>query len=82
VEQAVVQGLWNSVQPSSTSFSAAITASTTTSGGAGGNYAGDQNGMAVPVGATRVMWFQLFIPTSSAGALTQELRVDMRPVYP
>ncbi|HEX4048450.1 MAG TPA: LamG domain-containing protein, partial [Elusimicrobiota bacterium] len=82
IEQAVLQGLWNSVRPPSAGFSSAVLASTTTSGGGGGVYAGDQNGQAVPAGATRVIWFQLWLPTSSAAAPYQTLRVDMRPVYP
>jgi hypothetical protein len=79
-EQAVIQGLWNSTRPPGSSFVNAILPSTTTS--AGGIFAGDQSGQAVPSGATRVIWFQFWAPMSTTATNKQTLRVDMLPVYP
>jgi len=84
VEQPVIQGLWNSVRPGPSTFTSidAITASTTTSGGVGGVYAGDQTGTAVPAGATRVIWFRFWTPTTTVSTAKETIRVDMRPVFP
>ncbi len=79
-EQAVLRGLWNSTRPPASGFASAILPSTTTS--AGGNFSGDQSGQAVPVGATRVMWFQFWTPMTTTATNKQTLRVDMLPVYP
>lgn len=78
-ETPVLQGLFNSVQPPHASFDDPITASTSTA--QAGVYDGDQTGVAVPAGESRIIWFRLRLPTSTTTG-TQRLRVDLRPTYP
>ena len=83
IEQPVLQALWNSATPASAAFNAAVTASTTTSGGAGGAYAGNQTGFEVPAGASRTIWVQLWLPTSTVAAgIQQIIRLFLVPIYP
>lgn len=82
VETAVVQAVWNTVQPSGNAFQHAVTASTTTSGGMSGTYAGDQAGASIPAGATRTLWFRFWRPTTTVATTQQLLRVDIRAAYP
>ena len=81
IEVAVLQGLWNSSQPSASSFTTAITTTTTISQAAG-NYAGNQNGFEIPVGQSKTMWFEFWRPTSSSVLGTQVIDVYFVPVYP
>ena len=81
IEVAVLQGLWNSSQPSASSFSTAITTTTTISQ-AVGNYSGNQNGFEIPVGQSETMWFEFWRPTSSSVLGTQVIVVYFTPIYP
>jgi hypothetical protein len=81
METVVLRGVWNSSQPPPSLFSTAILPSTTTSSPS--NYFGDQSGQAVPVGATRTMWFQFWRPVSSTQAnRKQNFQVFIAPQYP
>ena len=81
IEVAVLQGLWNSTQPSSASFNTAIT-TTTTPSQTSGNYAGNENGFEIPAGQSATMWFQFWRPTSSSVLGTQVITVYFTPTYP
>jgi hypothetical protein len=81
IEVAVLQGLWNSSQPSASSFSTAITTTTTISQPVG-NYSGNQNGFEIPVGQSKTMWFEFWRPTSSSVLGTQVISVYFVPIYP
>jgi hypothetical protein len=63
VETAVLQGEWNSVQPTSASFNTAITPAPVNSSAV--NYAGNQSGHALAPGATATMYFKFWSPTST-----------------
>lgn len=82
IETPVLEAVWNSAPPSPSDFATAITVDTTTSGGSGGPFAGDENAVTIPVGSKRTLWFMLWLPTSSAGSLHQALDVGLDAVYP
>ena len=82
VDVPVLQGLWNTLQPGEGSFSTPITNDPRISGGGGGDYAGDQNGQAVPVGARRVLWFRFVRPTSTSSTAKEIFKVEVRPIFP
>jgi hypothetical protein len=63
VETAVLQGEWNSIQPTSGSFNTAITAAPVNSSAV--NYIGNQTGHALAPGATGTMYFKFSAPTST-----------------
>jgi hypothetical protein len=82
VEAPVLQGEWNSTQPTSASFATAIT-NAPVSSTAGANYAGGQSGQSVPSGASVTMWFKFWAPTSTTAGNTQQvLQVLYQAVYP
>jgi len=78
----VLQGLWNAAQPAEGSFNTPITSLPRISGGGGGNYAGNQNGQAVPAGQTRVLWFRFIRPSSTSTTAKETFLVEIRPSYP
>jgi len=81
IETVLLQGLWNSAQPSSDSFQTPVTGSTTTSTAV--NYAGDESGVDVPAGATRTLWFKFWRPTSTTAVNQPEsFHVYIAPIYP
>ena len=83
IERPVLQALWNSAAPPPSAFNAAVTGSTTTSGGAGGAYAGNQTAFEVPAGASRTIWVQFWLPTSTVAAgIQQVIQLFLSPVYP
>ncbi len=79
-ETVLLQGVWNSVAPSSGKFNTAITNSTTTS--TGSNYAGNQTGVSVPPGQSRTMWFQFWRPSSTVSNAKQSIQINAQAVYP
>jgi hypothetical protein len=88
VEQAVLQGQWNSLTygPSSASFGAIgtndILLTTATSRGAGGLYYGNQSGAQVAPGASATLWFQFWVPTATADKNAESIIVGVAPTYP
>ncbi len=83
IEQPVLQGEWNSTQPTPASFTTAITSAPVASGALGGAYAGGQSGKALAPGASVTMWFQFWAPKSTVAANVQEaLQVLFQSVYP
>lgn len=82
VDTAVLQGLWNSAPPLTDSFSTPITVSTRTSGGAGGFYAGNQTGVAVPPGQSRTLWLKFWRPSPTTSVDIQEFALEISPQFP
>ncbi|MFA6003152.1 MAG: fibronectin type III domain-containing protein, partial [Elusimicrobiota bacterium] len=83
LERVLLQGIWNSEPPPPPgAFVTPITASTVTSGGAGGNYAGDQAGASVPPGESRTLWFRFWRPTSTVSMSKERIEVGVRALYP
>ncbi|MDE2489486.1 MAG: hypothetical protein KGM24_01475 [Elusimicrobia bacterium] len=82
IETAELQGLWNSAPPSAASFATPITPSTTTSGGFGGAYAGDQNGTSVPPGGSRTLWIRFTAPDTTVDISPQTFLLLVDPSFP
>ncbi len=65
----VLNGLFNSGRPTDGNFEAVgstIAVADAVAGTAGGNFAGDENGDSVPIGANRNVWFRLGMPLSTS----------------
>jgi hypothetical protein len=83
VDSVTLQGLWNTgpPPPAEVAFGTFITPTPRISQVAG-NYAGDQNGVAVPPGQSRTLWFRLQTPTSTSSNSPEVIGVDARAVLP
>lgn len=81
VEAVVLWGLWNSVQPPATAFQTYLTTDTVISQ-IGGHYAGNQNGVGIPPGQSRTLWFRFWLPTTTVTLAPQVIAVTPQGVYP
>ncbi|MBI3563891.1 MAG: hypothetical protein HY079_01685, partial [Elusimicrobia bacterium] len=81
IETAVLQAVWNASPPTLSDFKTPLLPSTTTAGGFGGPFAGDQSGVSIPVGGKRTLWFLLWLPTSTVPG-PQTIQVGTGAVYP
>ena len=83
VDSVTLQGLWNSGPPAPAEglFSTFITTAARISQ-VGGNYAGAFNGVAVPAGQSRTLWFRLQIPSSTSSNSPEVIGVQVRAVLP
>ncbi len=83
IDSVTVQGLWNTGPPAPPegAFTTFLTPAPRASQ-AGGNYAGDQDGVAVPPGQSRTLWFRVQIPSSTSSNAEEVIGVDVQPVRP
>jgi hypothetical protein len=79
----VLQGLFNSAQPAPTDFAAnddVRSGSANTAGGLGGALSGDQDASSVLSGASRTLWFQMKMPTSTSVTSQRSFTVSIDAV--
>jgi len=83
IETVVLMGVWNSgpPAPAPAAFNTDLT-TTTRPSQVGGNYAGDENAVQIPVGQSRTLWFHFWLPTSTASPGAETIQVAAQPVYP
>ena len=76
----VMQAQFNSVKPSTSTFSGSLHGMTTDyqiSGGAGGRFAGDQTGQNVEINGTRKIWLLLKTPLSTSTTAEQHIYLNI-----
>jgi len=78
VEEYALNAEFNSSAPTGASFTYASHALSTVSTAASGTkFAGDQNGLSVPVSGTRTLWFRFDAPSSTAVTSQQTVSVTV-----
>ena len=80
IEQVMLQGQFNTVPPTSGSFTTALLSSTQTATGTA--FAGNQTAVQIPPGETRTLWFQFWLPSSTVSMTKQKFQVNLLGVYP
>jgi hypothetical protein len=68
----VLEGLFNSIQPSTATFTSSFVITSTPTASTAGIYAGNQTGLSTSIGSQRPLWLFLFMPSSTSTA-NQEL---------
>lgn len=84
IETVTLQGVWNAggpPAPPASLFSTFMTTTPRLSGG-GGNYAGNETGVAVPPGSSRTLWFYFWAPTSTVSTSPETIQVKVDAVKP
>lgn len=76
----VLEGLFNTTQPSGGSFSTVITGSTVTA--TASVLAGNETAVQIPPGQSRALWFEFFTPTSTSVTTKQTFQLSFQAVYP
>jgi hypothetical protein len=78
----VLEGLFNSVQPSTSTFTHLDVITSTPTAASASVYAGNQSGAAVAAGAVRPFWMLLFMPPSTTTTSQQSMSVTVSAATP
>jgi hypothetical protein len=90
IEQATLMGTWYSgalgppaVGPPASEFTTFLTTTPfISSNGGGGNYQGNQDGVQIPPGQSRTLWFYFTMPMSSISLGPESFAVGSQPLFP
>jgi hypothetical protein len=78
----VLEGLFNSIQPSTATFTSSFVITSTPTASTAGIYAGNQTGLSTPIGSQRPLWLFLFMPSATSTANQELMNVTITASTP